>query len=475
MLRALAIFLLSFQSLVLLYFIILNATYTLFNFVSLFDIRRYLSTGGDQNVKSILSGSFYRPLSIIVPAYNEEETIVPSLKSLLALNYPEFEVIVVNDGSKDSTLKRLQEEFRLVSIDRPLAIKLKHQPIEGVYVSLDYPNMLVLDKKNGGKADALNAGINAMRFPLMCCIDADSLLDNDSLLKVVRPFIENREVIATGGVIRVLNGCRVEKGNVAEVKAPKRAIELFQAVEYIRGFLLGRTAWSSLGSLLIISGAFSIFRKDMLIAVGGYRDTVGEDMDLVLRLHKHCRDNHIRHKIVFVPDPVCWTQVPSDYASLLKQRNRWQRGLIESLWFNRGMFLNPKYGVVGLFAYPYFICIEALGPVAEFIGYLGFILFYVFGYVSRDFALLFFAVAMLWGQWINLGAILLDGLIYKRYQKLNDVLKLCLFGLLEFFGPRQLIVMERLIAVFQIRSKGWDKLARHAIEGDRDERITKVA
>jgi cellulose synthase/poly-beta-1,6-N-acetylglucosamine synthase-like glycosyltransferase len=465
-LDALSIFLLGFQLIILLYFILINGIYTFFTLISLKDIRLHSLTVTHQNIKNILSGIFYKPLSIVVPAYNEQETVVANIRSLLALHYPEFEVIVVNDGSKDNTLKRLIDEFRLVKVDKPLRLILPHQSISGTYISLDYPHLTVIDKTNGGKADALNAGINASRFPLFCCIDADSLLEHDALLRASRLFVEDREVIATGGIVRVLNGCTVEQGVVTGVKAPKKPLECFQAVEYIRGFLSGRTSWNFFGSLLIISGAFGIFRKDMVMAIGGYRHTVGEDMDLVVRLHKHCRDTGIRYKIVFVPDPVCWTQVPDDIASLLKQRNRWHRGLIDSLWFNREMFLNTKYGTVGLVGYPYFMFVEALGPMVEFLGYFGFIIFYLFGFISRDFAFLFFVISILWGMWINFGSVLLDNLMYLRYKGTGDVLKLCFYGLIEFLGYRQLIVMERLLATFQFWKKGWGKAKRQEIKSE---------
>lgn len=464
MLDLLAVTLIGYQFLILMYFLFINGTSTLFTVIALKDIRRYSSTITAESIRSMMAGgSFYRPLSIVAPAYNEQETIVSSLKSLLNLKFPEFEIIVVNDGSTDDTLPKLIREFKLIKIDKPLAIKLKHQPIRGIYISLEIQHLLVIDKENGGKADALNAGINASRFPLFCCIDADSLLDSNALSKAVRPFIEDKEVVATGGIVRVINGCRVIDGKVVEAHAPKRALECFQAVEYTRSFLSGRTAWNAFNSLLIISGAFSIFRKDILMAVDGYRHTVGEDMDLVLRIHKHCKDSDLKYKIIFVPDPVCWTQVPSDLKSLLKQRNRWQRGLIESLWYNRKMLLNPKYGAVGMFGIPYFIFVEALAPIVEFIGYFCLVIFYLLGYLSTDFVLLFFVLAVLWGAWINLGSVMLDNLIYMRYKDLTDVFKLCLFGLIEFLGPRQIILVERLLASFQFWKKEWGKPTRHAI------------
>ncbi len=448
MLEAVAFALLLFQIVIFLYFLVVNGTYTLFTVVSLRDIRRHAFTVTSHNIESILSGVFYKPLSIIVPAYNEESTIVASVRSLLALHYPEFEVVVVSDGSRDRTMERLTSAFRLVRIDKPIRLSIPHKPIREVFMSHDYPHLTVIDKENGGKADALNAGINVSRYPLFCCIDADSLLENEALLRTARLFVEDREVIATGGIVRVLNGCAVEEGTVKELTAPPTALGCFQAVEYTRGFLSGRTAWNVLGSLLIISGAFGLYRKDMVIAVKGYRHTVGEDMDLVVRLHKYCKDNDIKYKILFVPDPVCFTQVPSDIRSLLIQRNRWHRGLIDSLLFSKTMFLNPRYGTVGLIGYPYFVFAEALGPLVECAGYIGFALFYLFGFLSWEFALLFFVIAVLWGMWINVGSVLLDSLLYKRYRSLGDILRLCLYGFLEMFGYRQMITVERLIAKF---------------------------
>ena len=464
MLEKIAIFLLVFQIVIFVYFLIVNGTYSFFTLLSLKDIKKYASTVTQHNIKTLLAGVFYKPLSIIVPAYNEEPTIIANIRSLLSLQYPEYEIIVVNDGSTDKTLEKLIKEFRLVKIEKSIRLIIRHKPIIDVFTSLDYPNMFVINKENGGKSDALNAGINASAYPIFCSIDADSLLEIEALLRAARLFAEDKKIIATGGIVRVLNGSRIENGVVTEIMAPRKAIECFQAVEYVRAFLSGRTAWSYFGSLLIISGAFGLFRKDMVLEIKGYRHTVGEDMDLVVRLHKYCREKKIPYKIVFVPDPICYTQAPSDLRSLLRQRNRWHRGLIDSLLFCRKMFLNPKYGNIGVFGYLYFLFIEALGPIIEFLGYIGVILFYIFGYISKEFAFLFFVVAVLWGMWINVGSILLDDILYKRYKSLKDLLKLSLFGFLEMLGYRQLITMERVIATFEFWRKDWGKAKRQEIK-----------
>jgi cellulose synthase/poly-beta-1,6-N-acetylglucosamine synthase-like glycosyltransferase len=451
------------QLAVLLYFVVVNLTYTCFIFISVKYIMQYGFTGSNYHIKSVLSDVFYRPLSIIVPAFNEESTILASVRSLLNLHYPEFEVIVVDDGSRDGTMARLMEGFRLAETRKPIRLQLQHQKIRAVYSSPDYPNLLVISKENGGKADAINTGINASAYPLFCCLDADSVLENDAVLRAARLFVEDRHVVATGGIIRLMNGCSVENGVVQEIRAPKMAIECFQAVEYIRGFLAGRTAWNFFGSLLIISGAFGIFRKDVVMAIGGYRHTVGEDMDLVVRIHRHCRENGIPYKILFIPDPVCFTQAPNDLKSLRKQRNRWQRGLVDSLWHSRRMLGNPAYGTVGLLAFPYFLLVEALGPLVEFCGYASFLVCIVLGALDHDFAVLFFFVAILWGMWLNVASILLDNILFRRHKGVDDILKLCLFSFLEMLGYRQLMTFERFLATFQVRKKGWGKIKRSEI------------
>jgi len=458
--------LLIFQFVILLYFLVVNLAYTIFTILSFFYIRRHVYINSRYNVTSTLSSVFYRPLSIIVPAYNEELTIITSIRSLLTLRYPEFEVIVVNDGSTDGTLDKLRAEFNLTEIGKPIRLQLEHKPISKTLVSLDFPNLLVLDKQNGGKADVLNAGINASEYPLFCSLDADSLLENDALLRSARQFVADREIIAVGGIVRILNGCTIKNNVVEEIKAPKKYLECFQAVEYVRGFLSGRTAWNVFGSLLIISGAFGLFRKDLVLAINGYRHSVGEDMDLVIRLHRHCLKNRIPYKVMFVPDPVCFTQAPTDLESLLKQRNRWQRGLIDSLWYSKGMLFNAGYGVVGLLAFPYFLFVEALGPMIECLGYAGFIFFFISGDISSEFAFLFFVIAILWGMWINVSSILLDNILFKRYKSLGDVLKLCFFSFVEMLGYRQLVSIERFISTFEIWNKAWGKPKRKEIISD---------
>jgi len=467
MLDTFALLLLLWQLLTLGFFVALNGYYSFFTLLALITIPRQLTLASHHHITNLVVGSYYRPISIIVPAYNEELSIVTSITLLLGLKYPEFELVVVNDGSSDKTLQRLIEAFRLVPVPRPFQARLAHEPVINEYVSLMSDQLRVLDKRNGGKSDALNAGLNASRFPLFCCVDADSILEPNALMRAAKLFVEDRRVVATGGVVRILNGCNVVNGKVVDVHAPRKWVERFQAIEYLRGFLVGRSSWSVLNGLLIISGAFGVFRKDVVMAINGYRRTVGEDMDLVVRLHRYCRDQKMPYRVHFLADPVCWTQAPADWHSLLLQRNRWHRGLVETLWHNRGMVGNPRYGLVGMAALPYFVLFEALGPAIEFVGYSGFVVFFFFELVSCEFALLFLGLAVLWGAWLNLGGLMLDNVIFRRYARLKDLLILSVAGLFEFAGYRQVIAVERLIATLTFWRSSWGKPKRQEISNEK--------
>ncbi len=461
---SIATFLIVFQLFVLGYFALINIIYLL---VMVYAFRTVNSgTAASVDVEQLgarLGDAHLRPLSVLIPAFNESATILSTTESVLAARYPGIEVLIIDDGSRDDTLQQLITHFDAVPVDVTVRRVLEHKPVLGTWRSRTHPNLTLVSKENGGKADALNTGIEMARYPLVCTIDADSLLEPDALLRLGQQFSYDRKLVAVGGTVRVLNGCRVKDNRIVDVRAPRSIVECVQAAEYTRSFLSGRVAWHTFRSLLIISGAFGIFRKDILLAVGGYRKTVGEDMDLVVRIHRHCVDNKIPYEVGFVPEPVCWTQVPTDLRSLLEQRNRWQRGLFDSLWHNRVMFLNPKYGVIGMLGFPYFVFVELLGPVVEFIGYAGFVFFVLLGWVSGPIAALFFTVAVLLGMGLNAAAVLIDNLILHRYPRILDALRIALFGSLEFLGFRQLITVERLIGTFQITKTRWGQIRRHAI------------
>ncbi|WP_350344021.1 glycosyltransferase [Proteinivorax tanatarense] len=441
-----------------LYFLIVNLLYIIVIVISLDRLKKTVKiNSGDITAVS----DYTKPISILVPAYNEQATIVNSIQSLLALDYPQFEIIVVNDGSKDSTLHEVISYYNLRRIDVELNNQVPSERIRGVYSSFDRPNLVVVDKENGGKADALNAGINVSRFPLFCAIDADSFIERKALIKVAKPFLKYPETIASGGIVRIANGCNIENGRLIKASLPKKMVERFQVIEYFRAFLTSRVGWESLNSLLIISGAFGLFRKSAVIKVGGYKKTIGEDMELILRLHKAYIKEKIPYKISFASDAVCWTQAPDNLKGLKSQRIRWHRGLIDSMLRHKEMLLNPRYGKVGMLSMSYFCFVEMLGPVIEILGYivLGMAIYY--GILS-NVVIYIFLMAFLFGVLFSYSGILLEQLSYKRYRSIVDICSLFFYSLFEQVGYRQITVWWRFSAFLNFKegSKQWGSIQR---------------
>ncbi|MGB2867099.1 MAG: glycosyltransferase family 2 protein, partial [Bacteroidota bacterium] len=370
---------------VVMYFICVNIMYAVMMGLSYREIMTYMRHNSFSNFRSMLQSELTPPISILAPAYNEEATVVQSVRSLLKLNYGRYEVIVINDGSKDETLATLVREFQMFPSKRIYQPEIASKPVRGIYRSrkAEYKDLIVVDKENGGKADALNVGINAASYEFICAIDADSLLEDDALQKVMKPFLEDSRVIASGGIVRIANGCEVVNGRVVRVGLSNKFLPIFQVVEYFRAFLSGRMGWQGVNGLLIISGAFGMFKRQAVVEVGGYRsDTVGEDMELVARLHRTKREKREPYRIVFVPDPVCWTEAPETLKILARQRNRWHRGLLDVILIHRKMLLNESYGVIGMAAMPYFFFVELLGPLIEFIGYVSAIVMFAMGILN---------------------------------------------------------------------------------------------
>ncbi len=458
----------AYQLFILWYFALLNFFYGLSTYLGVRAVARYARTVSETALKDLLEREGYLPISILVPAYNEEKTIVVSVRSFLALHYPEFEVIVVADGPKDRTVEVLREAYDLIPVEEVYPRWVPSKPIRAVYRSLRYPNLVVVDKENGGKADALNAGLNLVRYPLFCAVDADSLLDAPALLKASRLFLEDDRVLAVGGTVWPLNGARVEGGVVRELRLPQGFLERIQIIEYARAFFQGRAGWTALDALLIISGAFGIFRREGVVQLGGYRtDTVGEDMELVVRLHRQAREEGRPYRILFVPDPLCYTEVPSDWRTLRRQRNRWHRGLWEVLWLHKAMLFNPRYGRLGLLGMPYFLLFEALGPVVEVLGYILLPVFHFLGLLNPLFALLFLLLALGYGVLLSHLALGVETLLLRRYPSLREQLILLLYAFLEPLGYRQILAWERFLATFQVlRKRGvWGEMQRKGVGG----------
>lgn len=404
------------------------------------------------------------PISLLVPAFGEEATIVESVRSMLALHYPEFEVIVINDGSRDRTLDVLIEAYELEPVSRAFQASVPHQPITAIYGSERHPRLTVVDKANGGKADALNAGINLARTPLFCVVDADSLLEADALLRAVQPFLlEPDEVVAVGGTIRLANGCQIRRGRVVSIGLPRNPLALFQIVEYLRAFLMARLAWSEIDALMLISGAFGIFRRNVAIAVGGFSlGTVGEDMEIIVKIHRHLRERRMPYGIRFVPDPVCWTEAPETLSMLKRQRTRWQRGALETFFKHRRMLGNPRYGMAGMVGYVNFFSADVLGPVLDVVGYVLMPLFWWLGVLSWSFFLAYLSMTFVFGVFISVFSLALEEMELRRFTRPVDLVILTAIAVLENFGYRQINNLWRIQGWWQfLRGKReWGRMQR---------------
>jgi cellulose synthase/poly-beta-1,6-N-acetylglucosamine synthase-like glycosyltransferase len=433
--------------------------------LSAFSLYDYIKKMYYSDYKKYTDSTNMIPISVLVPAYNEENTIVDNIKSLLALNYPSHEVIVINDGSKDDTFKKIIEAYDLTEVSQPVRYLVRTKKIKSIYKNINIPKLTLVDKENGGKADALNAGINLSKYPVFTSIDADSMLESDSLVRVIMPFIEDKLTVAVGGIVRIVNGSKIKAGKVESIGLPKNRLAMFQIVEYLRAFLTGRMGWNALRCLLIISGAFGAFKKDVVVQVGGYSgNTIGEDMELVVKIHKYLRKNKSKYAIKFIPDPVCWTQAPENIKDLRGQRRRWQIGLMDSLLRHKEMLLNPKYGIIGMFGVPYFWIFEMLGPVIETLGYIFIPLSYVFGLLNIQYFILFLVSSILYGIILSIGAILLEEYTFSKYPSIKQLLRLSWYGVLENFGYRQMTTFFRIDAIIRFKKfrNSWGKIKRES-------------
>jgi cellulose synthase/poly-beta-1,6-N-acetylglucosamine synthase-like glycosyltransferase len=487
------------------YFLVYNTSNMTLLAMAFFDVRKRLWMNGLDDRALVVNSPYTPPLSILVPAYNEAVTICDSLKSLVALNLPRFEILIVNDGSSDNMMDVLKKELKLRRRDIPYREAIRTATVVGLYeATCDLPDavtrMIVVDKANGGKADALNAGINASECPYVISMDADSVIDDDALLQIFRVMLERPDVAAVGGQIAVANGCKLRNGKVIDVGLPKSHLARIQIVEYLRSFTTARTGLSRLNALLIVSGVFCIFRKDLLIKVGGYltehvrsklvheyagmgSSTVCEDMEVVVRLHRYIYEKGLDLSILSMPYPICWTEVPERAEDLAKQRGRWSRGFMEIMVYHREMIFNPRYGIIGMFGWPFLCVFDFLGLFVEAFGYVSLPVLAAMGVLSYKYLLMIISISFGYGVLVSMLSILVaywsepNGLHDTRGQPLlramsvREIALLLLYAVIENFGYRQLSIWWRLKGVIDYLrgNKSWDKFERIGMASEPEE------
>jgi len=460
--------------------LILFGSYLSLGVFSAIALRKYLRKNSYINYNSLVLSPLSPKISIIAPAFNESKTIIDNIRTLLSLYYNNFEVIIVNDGSTDNTFELIKEAYDLIRVNYYFDYRIPCERIRGVYRSKNpsYNRLTIIDKNNGGKADSLNAGINICHSTLFVSIDADSIIEADSILKLVKPFLEEKEkkVIGSGGVIRIVNSCDVERGHIREIKIPSKILPRLQVLEYTRAFLLGRMAWSQLDGLMLISGAMGIFDRETVIKAGGYSiKTVGEDMELVLRMRRYMAEHDQKYEVTYIPDPLCWTEVPSDLKSMRKQRTRWTRGLIESLRTHRKMFFNANYGRLGILGYPYWFFFEWMAPLIAFSGFVYTIYLIIRDSLNWPFYLLLFAFVYSFAVCLSTWAILFEEITFHKYRKKSDVLKLIGVALFEpFFYPVHTYFAVRGNLEALRGKKGWGTAERSGFDKKKKGKVKVV-
>ncbi|MDP5106919.1 MAG: glycosyltransferase family 2 protein [Polaribacter sp.] len=464
--------LLTFHYFFLVFTVLIVGSYIILAFLSSKETKSYLKKNSFVNYKDLITSSIAPSISIIAPAYNESLNIVENVRSLLSTHYVNYDVIIVNDGSKDDSLEKLIKAYDLEHVEYLIDYKVPTQKLRaGVFKSKNpaFEKLTVVDKENGGKADALNCGINISQSRYLACIDVDCLLLEDSLQRMVKPFLEytDRKVIASGGVIRIANSCKIVDGKLIEVNFPDKWLERAQILEYLRSFLLGRMAWARLNGLLVISGAFGLFDKEIAIEVGGYdTKTVGEDMEIIVRMRKYMEERNLKYKVAYIPDPLCWTEAPDDKKIIISQRNRWTRGTIETLKMHREIGLNPKYRLLGMLSFPYWFIFERMAPLIEVTGMFYFIFLYFYQDLSWSFVIGLFLLAYLFSLLFSFVAIFTEEFTYHQYSKKGIGIKLVLTVFLEPFILHPLVLYAAMRGNYDYyfnKKKKWGVMVRKGL------------
>ncbi len=456
------------NTIILIYFLVANAVYTVLMVISLYTVSLHSKFAARIGYSDLSDSPVTPPVALIVPAFNEQGAIVQTIESLLVLNYPEKEIIVVDDGSTDETAMRVIQHFQLQRMDLVYRQAIPAKAPFAFYHNAKFPELLLLSKENGGKSDALNVGISMARSPYFCTVDADSIIEKDALLRLMAPIVHsNVNTIVSGGVVRIANGCTLEDGHIKEIHLPKSWIERCQVVEYIRTFLFGRPGWNFLDATFICSGAFCLLQKESVVMAGGFStDTVTEDIDMIATLHRHMKAKGYKYRMVFTTDPICWTEAPHTFDMLARQRRRWQLGLMQTVMKHNSMIGNPRYGLMGMISMPFHAYIEAIGCVVEAAGLILLPFSFLVGAMPFSLFLLLMFLAVGYGTLLSIGSVLLAEATVRRYPSYRDVLTLLLFALVENLGYRQMVAFIRAQGILQYfyGKNKWEAVVHRGLE-----------
>jgi poly-beta-1,6-N-acetyl-D-glucosamine synthase len=447
---------------IIFYFFILNAIYILLLFKSIRIIVQKYQEQKLGRISEIMDNHIVPPTSIILPCYNEEEMVLQAVYSLLDVNYPSYEIIVINDGSTDDTLKKMIEEFQLVEVIHAVKESIPTADIKAYYQSQLHEKLIVIDKEHSSKADSLNVGINVSTAPIVLTVDADGILEDDALKILVFDMLTKPHTVAQGGSIYLQNGCKIENNRIVEHKLSYSPTELLQSADYLRTYVFGRPAWVNLGGPLILAGGMALFEKSILADMGGFKDgCVGEDVEIILHLHRHMTAKGYPYKVGFSPAARTWISVPKNMVTLWRQRNKWQRGTLDSVFAHITMLFNPRYKAAGLLNLPFLVFGELMGPVVELLGYIAVIISIYYAFIDWRYAILFFLLA--WGVLavITMASVLVNLISFNPYKRLRDILIILLpVVTVEQLGFRQILVLARVVAIphYAIQKiSGWIK------------------
>jgi cellulose synthase/poly-beta-1,6-N-acetylglucosamine synthase-like glycosyltransferase len=443
--------------------------YALLAILSLTAVRRFNKLDGHIDYTLLLNSQHTPGISVIAPAFNEALTIIENVHSLLNLNYPNYEVIIVNDGSTDDSLEKMIAEFDLAEVDFAYNERLKTKPVKRIFRSTNtaYSKLLVVDKINGkAKADASNAGINVSSFDYFLCTDVDSILDRNTIMKLIKPVMDEsqKRVIAIGATLRMANSCIIEQGYMQRVVVPKQLLPRFQEIEYIRSFVMGKMGWSVINCVPNVSGGLGLFDKEIAINAGGYDPlSFGEDMELVIRMMTYCVNYQIDYAIRYIPITLCWTEGPATLKVYGRQRSRWARGLAQLMFAHRKLIFNPRYGRLGLIVMPYNFIFELMAPIVEALGIIYYIVIIILNAINWEYAWVLLVFVYTYAVMISTLSILWDQLTYHTYKTWREILTLCVTAFFEMVAYHPLIVFYSIKGYFNFianRKHSWGNMQR---------------